>query len=302
MPYGQKILIPPSGEPVSVAEMHLQSRIEPPGAPVDTTQDLLIASYITSARQHVEAIAMRQFVSTQYLITFDRFPGLWSNTNGAWFNGYGNYWGYPWISQGAGQYDWTWVLDGSTFRFPGAPLQSVDQVQYIDGNGVLQTLDPSLYMVSTMKEPGLLSPSPNQLWPSTQPQYDAVKITFTAGYGPVTTASAPIPSGTQTVTVGTMLGIFPGTVLVVDVTPNDERVVVSSVTPTTFTATFVKNHSSAPAIRGDMPEMARSLIRWLAAHLYENREPITQGTMSAIPLGFESMVGELWTGEYQRTR
>jgi uncharacterized phiE125 gp8 family phage protein len=82
-----------------------------------------------------------------------------------------------------------WAL--SLPRFPNsrivelgrAPLVEVQSIQYYDKDGVLQTLSPSLYHDITDEEPGSVELWPNEQWPDTQDRRDAVRITFTAGYG-----------------------------------------------------------------------------------------------------------------------
>jgi uncharacterized phiE125 gp8 family phage protein len=73
---------------------------------------------------------------------------------------------------------------------PLSPLISVDDVQFIDNNGVLQTVDPSVYVVIDGPV-AALEPAFNKAWPSPRSQIRTVKITFTAGYG---TDPADVPA------------------------------------------------------------------------------------------------------------
>jgi len=66
---------------------------------------------------------------------------------------------------------------------PLPPLQSVESVKYIDGDGVEQTLDATVYEAVTARDPGGIRLARGQSWPSLGLQEDAVRIRFTCGYG-----------------------------------------------------------------------------------------------------------------------
>ena len=68
-------------------------------------------------------------------------------------------------------------------ELPWAPLQSVSEITYVDGDGATQTLSSSVYTVDTDSEPGLIYPAYDQVWPSTRAVRKAVKVTYVAGYG-----------------------------------------------------------------------------------------------------------------------
>lgn len=79
------------------------------------------------------------------------------------------------------------------------------------------------------------------------PMQQLLAITYVDGKGNPQTWSQVIPagvpgSGVQTVTPATMVGIVPGLVVTVDLGAAQEQVTVSSVTATTFTATFASSH------------------------------------------------------------
>ncbi len=70
------------------------------------------------------------------------------------------------------------------------PLQATGiSVQYVDPNGVTQTLDPSRYDVDADCQPGRISEAYGFVWPATREQFGAVTITFNSGYG----AAADVP-------------------------------------------------------------------------------------------------------------
>ncbi|HEX9768435.1 MAG TPA: hypothetical protein VGA50_04590 [Kiloniellales bacterium] len=80
---------------------------------------------------------------------------------------------------------WEWYLDRfrSVFRVPMPALQSVTSIKYFDGDGVEQTLAASVYQVDTKHTPGRIAEAYGETWPATRDQFNAVKITFVAGYG-----------------------------------------------------------------------------------------------------------------------
>ena len=79
------------------------------------------------------------------------------------------------------------VVDGfwgaCALELPMPPLQSVESVTYVDLNGVVQTLDPATYQVSTHRRPGRVFLAYGKSWPATRPQPEAVTVTFKAGFG-----------------------------------------------------------------------------------------------------------------------
>src|SRR6185436_3596478 len=66
---------------------------------------------------------------------------------------------------------------------PYPPLQSIDNLTYVDGGGSLRTLDAAAYLVRTAETPGEVVPAYGTAWPAARPQPDAVTIEFTCGYG-----------------------------------------------------------------------------------------------------------------------
>jgi hypothetical protein len=65
-----------------------------------------------------------------------------------------------------------------------------------------------------------------------------------------TTLGTAVTAGAQTVTPPTMASIFAGAQLLVDSGVNQEVITVTSITTTTFTATFANSHSGAATLAG----------------------------------------------------
>lgn len=57
--------------------------------------------------------------------------------------------------------------------------------------GVLTTLSPARYTVDSASEPGVITPAPGTYWPETINMTNAVKVSYTAGYG----NAAAVPAG-----------------------------------------------------------------------------------------------------------
>jgi uncharacterized phiE125 gp8 family phage protein len=65
------------------------------------------------------------------------------------------------------------------------PIKTISSITYYDSTDTLQTLSSSLYQTDLVSEncPPRIEPISGQSWPSTYDRYNAVTITFTAGYG-----------------------------------------------------------------------------------------------------------------------
>lgn len=141
-----KLITPPSVEPVSRDEVKLHCRIG------GDEENAKIDAFITAARQAVECgeswSLERTLNTTTWRITLDRFPGL-----------------YP-------------------IELPRPPLIGITSITYRDPTGTEQTVDSSTYRVDADATPGRVLLAPNQFWPTTESQIGAIKITYTAGYGP----------------------------------------------------------------------------------------------------------------------
>jgi uncharacterized phiE125 gp8 family phage protein len=92
-----------------------------------------------------------------------------------------------WLGRALNTQVWLLTLDGFPYhccgiKIPLPPLQEISIVEYIDGAGATQTLDPSQYRVVDGPRP-VLMPAVGTSWPSVACQSEAVSIEFVAGYG-----------------------------------------------------------------------------------------------------------------------
>lgn len=74
-----------------------------------------------------------------------------------------------------------WFACKMELRWP--TVQSVTSVQYVDTDGVTQTVSTDVYELGQAGGIGVVRLKFNQSWPSARSQADAITITYTAGYG-----------------------------------------------------------------------------------------------------------------------
>lgn len=124
------------------------------GAPsVNTTDDPVLVMLAASATRRAETVTRCALVTQTWDLTLDCFPG------------------------------WTLTV-------PKPPLRSVTSITYADSNGVLQTLDPSQYVVDIKSEPARITPAFGLVWPITRPEMNAVTVRFVCGFG----AASDVPA------------------------------------------------------------------------------------------------------------
>jgi uncharacterized phiE125 gp8 family phage protein len=177
---GIRLTLAPAEEPVTVDEAKLHLRV------TDSSEDTLITMLISAARIYAENVCRRVFVTQKWDLFLDAFP---------YYTYYGVIPGYVPVDQLPSAWmtmrNYAVRFRGSKIDIPFPRLQSVDAVKYIDPNGVLQTMDPSAYVVDAISEPGVLTPKTGTYWPDTENTTNAVQISFTAGYGD----AADVPAG-----------------------------------------------------------------------------------------------------------
>jgi uncharacterized phiE125 gp8 family phage protein len=90
----------------------------------------------------------------------------------------------------------TWRVDFEAFadelRLPVGDIIAVSSVSYYDQNNVQQTLASTVYQLLTDGLGSYLALKPGQVWPAVYVRSDAVRVTWTAGFG--ATASS-VPAG-----------------------------------------------------------------------------------------------------------
>lgn len=141
----------PATTPVSLAEARAQCRLVSAGSPPSHPQDSLLSGYLQAAVDELdgaEGWLGRALVTQVWALHLDAFPA-------------------------------------GAIRLPLPPLQSVDQVSYIDTAGDTQVLVPDTdYRVVADADPvALVEPAWGTSWPATRGIANAVTVAFTCGYG-----------------------------------------------------------------------------------------------------------------------
>ncbi len=132
----------------------------------DQANDAYISGLIAACRDLAETMTGRQVRRATLRMTLDGFP-FGSDGGGGPHAGYHT----------AGLHSARGLIG-----LPRGPGCSVVSISYIDPNGVTQTLDSSLYKVSTTADPAVIAPAYGTTWPATRGEIEAVTITFVAGY------------------------------------------------------------------------------------------------------------------------
>lgn len=145
MSLAQRPTTGPAVEPITLAEAKLHIHVD------TTDEDTLHTDMIVAAREDCEGITGRQFIHATWKEYFDRFPS-------------------------------------SEILLSRPPLSSgetpITSITYVDVDGDEQTWTASLYQVDAVSEPARIKPVDSESWPSTQGNtYNAVTVTFVAGYG-----------------------------------------------------------------------------------------------------------------------
>ncbi len=286
--HGLRQIVPPAVELVSLTMAKQHLRIDPDY----TGDDTLISFYISAARAQAEKACNRAFLTQTWLLTLDIFP-------------------YPlWVSgtlpsQGR---DLLWALgpyiEGQAIRLPKPRTMNVVSVQYIDGNGILQTLPSSDYVLDTNSEPARLTPPPQGTWPELAVYQPAsVQITFQAGsyvFTQTDTIVVPAPlAGATTcpfalsqaanflaVTSFQTTSGTPAPVTGYTITGGLTQLNAAGQVPASYAGQTLDLTYTYAVI----PPNVVLAILFLTAHFYQNREATTDLKMNELPMGVQNLL------------
>jgi uncharacterized phiE125 gp8 family phage protein len=161
---------PPVEEPVSLALAKSHLRL------TYTSQDALVSGLISAAREYCEKEVQRAFVTRTYELRLNRFPVTLPFAYLPYFS----------LERMPNQ---TYGI----IRLPKPPLVSVDSISYVDNNGDVQPLDPTLYQVDAGGVlQGTVAPAYGLVWPQSRYMLDSVRVQYTAGYGAASDVPASI--------------------------------------------------------------------------------------------------------------
>jgi hypothetical protein len=173
MAYSLVVVTPPASEPITVDEAKLHLRVT-----ADADNEY-ITNLITVAREYLEKIENRAFITQTLRMQLDSFPDLPNATLKFFIPTYSV---ESYLARAIS-------LMSGPLRLFRSPLISVTSIRYRDQNGTLQTLaqnpGPGVpgYIVDTDSEPARIAPANNLPWPVTLAQQAAVQVLYTAGYG-----------------------------------------------------------------------------------------------------------------------
>ena len=155
-----KLTVPPSVEPVLLADAKQQARID------TTADDNLVTDLITGARQWAENYLGRALITQTWQLWLD-------------------------IAPTAAELLWDCMRQGPVIGFealsyvalPRAPLQSVNSVTYFDYEDNAYVWPVGNYYVDTIREPGRLALRSGCVWPVPTRLTNGIVIEYIAGYG-----------------------------------------------------------------------------------------------------------------------
>lgn len=145
-------LVEPAEEPVSLAEAKAHLRVD------HAEEDGLIGTLVRAAREHVETYLRRSLVTQRWELVLDAFEA-------------------PAVSF------WPAYPRGPSIALPRPPIISVEEVVYLDADGVEQSIAPAGFRFYPSTEPTLLEPSPGAEWPTPLDGREVARVRYTAGYG-----------------------------------------------------------------------------------------------------------------------
>ena len=162
-----KLLVKPIQPVITRTQAKGQLRIKED----EVSEDQFIDDLIPQATRIVELLARRQFITATYVKSLQEFH---DNRNVK----------HPSDSHDIHRHDHNSIGDEhDVIILEHPPLQSVEEIKYIDTDGNEQILDLDDIQIDTFNEPGRIKPAFGKSWPSTRKQFNTVLITYKAGYG-----------------------------------------------------------------------------------------------------------------------
>ena len=160
------VIVPPPFEPVTLAEVYKQLRLDPDisSSPVEISHpdDSLLAGYIQTAREFAETALRRALVQQTLRLSCGGFPSHCQ----------------AWRGAGCRIHE---VVERVLLRRP--PLIRVERGQFYDGANQLQTVDSTDYFVTDDLVPELRF-TDGFATPTLYARPDALRVEYVAGYAP----------------------------------------------------------------------------------------------------------------------
>jgi uncharacterized phiE125 gp8 family phage protein len=150
--YSVIVISEPTNEQISLDQARLHLRLDSYGSPPEHADDQWILDSIPAAREWCETECGRAFAPQVLELVLPAFP--------------------------IRRYDY----GGDEIRLPMGPILGGISVSYRDSDGVLQVMDPSLYVADVASDIGYIYPLIGSCWPSVGRVPNAVRVRYTAGY------------------------------------------------------------------------------------------------------------------------
>ena len=260
---GLQLVTPPPFDPISIADAKAHSRF------FAGVEDSLIGGYIAAATKRCEQICKRAFVTQQWRLALEYFPGR-------------SYVGLRSPVDYPHYYKWAFI------HIPKPPLVSIDIFTYTGSDGTVYSMTEGYdntvgnYLVDTDPEPGKIKLPFAGIWPTTILVPGAnVFITYTCGYPSFTGTATIDANGIATAATGTFDPRLVGTWMNFGGCSYD----VASFTDSTHIQLVSQavNQLTLPvtvpvSFRGSaVPVGIQMAILYLATHYFTNRIPIATG-------------------------
>lgn len=147
-----RTIVEPLVEPIPLDQAKIQLRVD------HDDEDAEIGRKITAAREELEKLHGRAYITRTLEIRLDEFPSVKSGL----------------------------VL------LPRPPASEIVSIKYLDADEIEQTLDAADYEFDSFSEPARLRPSASAgSWPATALLFSAVRIQWKAGFG---TSPSDVPA------------------------------------------------------------------------------------------------------------
>lgn len=87
----------------------------------------------------------------------------------------------------------TYGLSGrAPLLMPVVPVQSIDEITYLDADGAEQTANVADFRLTADHNRAIVEPAPGKVWPDTGEYRDAIRVSVVAGYG---SGASGVPPG-----------------------------------------------------------------------------------------------------------
>ena len=164
---------PPTSFILSLADAQAHCRV------TDSADDALLGAYIAAAQVSLERLCTRVWSDQQWTLSLPYFPQDGANARPVIMAPPGFWWAsaLPGVPHNFNPFNTRAMI-----RLPFPPIDSIDDFTYVDRTGVAVNYTSDLYQLDAGN--GLIAPAYGTMWPNTQPNLQAVQITFTVGTAP----------------------------------------------------------------------------------------------------------------------